>query len=79
MVATLKLRKVGNSIGLVFPKEALAQMQVGEGDSVCLTEGPDGSFRLTPVTQGKEQFSRQMEAAQDILHRYRNTFRELAK
>jgi putative addiction module antidote len=79
MVMTLKLRKVGNSVGLVLPKEAMAQMKVEEGDSICLTEGLDGGIRLTPVTKGREQFSQQMKAAQSVISRYRNTLRELAK
>ena len=79
MVLTLKLRKVGNSIGLVLPKEAISQMNVGEGDSVCLTETNNGGFQMTPVTEGREQFAKQMDAAQDVIHRYRNTLRELAK
>lgn len=46
MVA-LKLSKVGNSIGAVLPKEVLARMKVGQGDTLYLTETPDG-YRLTP-------------------------------
>ena len=40
--AGLKLRKVGNSVGVVLPKEALARMNVEEGDAVFLTETTDG-------------------------------------
>jgi len=79
MVLELKLRKVGNSVGVVLPKEAVAKLIVREGDSVCLTDAPDGSLRVTPVTEGREQFARQMEAAEEIIRRYRNTLRELAK
>ena len=75
----MKLRKVGNSVGVVLPKEAMAKLNVREGDSVCLTDAPDGSLRVTPVTPGIEQFSRQMAAAEDVIRRYRNTLRELAK
>jgi putative addiction module antidote len=79
MVLELKLRKVGNSVGVVLPKEAMAKLNVREGDSVCLTDAPDGSLRVTPVSKGREQFRRQMEAAEDVIRRYRNTLRELAK
>ena len=79
MVLTLKLRKVGNSIGLVLPKEAISLMNIGEGDSVCLTETSQGGFQMTPVTEGREQFAQQMDVVQDVIHRYRNTLRELAK
>ena len=76
MVLELKLRKVGNSVGVVLPKEALAHLKVGEGDSVCITEAPDGSLRMTPA---HAEFTRQMEVAKDVIRRYRRTLRELAK
>ena len=47
MVLELKLRKVGNSVGVVLPKEALARLNAHEGDTVVLTETTDGGFRLT--------------------------------
>lgn len=76
MVLTLKLRKVGNSVGLVLPKEALARLNAREGDELLLTEAPDGSFRVAP---SNADFKRQMEAAESVISRYRNTLRELAK
>lgn len=76
MVLELKLRKIGNSVGLVLPKEALAHLKADEGDSVLLTESADGSLRLNASNQN---VSRQMKAAQSIMERYRNTLRELAK
>jgi putative addiction module antidote len=79
MVLELKLRKVGNSVGVVLPKEALAKLNVQEGDSLCLTEASDGSLRVTPATGGQEQFARQMKAAEGIIRRYRNALRELAR
>ncbi|XHR29527.1 MAG: AbrB family transcriptional regulator [Chthoniobacteraceae bacterium] len=77
MVLELKLRKVGNSVGVVFPKEALSYLKVGDGDVLCVTEAPEGSLRISPAKGG--DFNRQMQAAQDIVARYRNTLRELAK
>jgi putative addiction module antidote len=79
MVLELKLRKIGNSVGVVLPKEALARLNVQEGDSVILTDAPEGSPRVTPATAGREQFAKQMKAAEGIIRRYRNTLRELAK
>ncbi len=75
MVLELKLRKVGNSVGLVLPKQALAHLKAGEGDTVCLTEGADGSMRMT----ANPEVSKQMEVVKSLMHRYRNTLRELAK
>lgn len=74
MVA-IKLRKVGNSVGAVLPKEVLHTMQVDEGDTVFLTLAPDG-FRLTPYSP---EFEQQMETARKIMKRRRNVLRELAK
>lgn len=76
MVLQLKVRRIGNSIGLVLPKEAVAHLKVAEGDTVCVTEGTDGSLRVAP---SDAEFVKQMEASRDIIRRYRNTLRELAK
>jgi len=76
MTLKLKLRKVGNSIGVVLPKEALARLNAGEGDTLVFTEAPDGGFRVTP---DKNDFAHQMAAAEGIANRYRNALRELAK
>jgi putative addiction module antidote len=76
MTLELKLRKIGNSLGVVLPKEALARLNAGEGDTLVLTEAPDGGFRVTP---NKDDFAHQMAVAEDIANRYRNALRELAK
>jgi putative addiction module antidote len=76
MVLELKLRKVGNSVGLVLPKEALAHLKVDEGDMVCVTDSADGSLRVSPTSA---EVTRQLAVAQDVIRRYRNTLRELAK
>lgn len=76
VILELKLRKVGNSVGVILPKEALAHLKVEEGDSVSVTEGPDGSLRMSPH---KAEVARQMEVVQDVMNRYRHTLRELAK
>ena len=72
----LKIRKVGNSLGLVLPKEAVGHLRVEDGDEVFLTEAPDGSYRLTPYDP---EFSRQMDLAEEGMHKFRNTLRTLAK
>lgn len=46
MVFALKLRKIGNSVGLILPKEAMAKLNVQEGDTLALTDGPDGGMYL---------------------------------
>lgn len=72
----LKLRKVGNSVGVVLPKEALIHLGVRDGDALYLSEAPDGGFRLTT---NNPEFARQMAAAENVIRRYRNTLKELAK
>ena len=76
MVVELKLRKVGNSLGVVMPKEALARLNAVEGDVLVLTETTDGGFRLTATDPN---FAETMSAAEKISRRYRNALRELAK
>lgn len=73
---TLKVRKIGNSLGVVLPKEAVSQLKVEEGTSLYLVEAPDGGYRLTPFDP---EFARQMEAAEEGMARYRNSLRALAK
>jgi putative addiction module antidote len=76
MVFRLKLRKVGNSVGLVLPKEALSRLNADNGDAVFLTETTDGGFRLTA---SNPDFARKMKAAESVSRRYRNALKELAK
>lgn len=71
----VKVRKVGNSLGAVLPREALAKLRVEEGDRLFLTETPDG-YRITPYDP---EFERQMALAETGFARYRNTLRALAK
>lgn len=72
----LKIRPVGNSLGVVLPKEVLTRLNMKAGDTLHLTEAPDGSLRVTPYDPA---FETQMQAARDGMRQYRNTLRELAK
>lgn len=72
---TLKVRRIGNSLGVVLPKEVLAKLNVGEGDTLSVSDTPDG-VALSPYD---DELNRQLEIARDIMRRYRNTLRELAK
>lgn len=75
MTLQLKIRKIGNSLGIVLPKEALAQLKVTEGDTLTLSETP-GGVRLTAADP---EFDRTMAVFESLNRRYRNTLRELAK
>lgn len=74
-MTALKLTKVGNSVGVVLPKEVLHQMHAGLGDTVHLTEAP-GGVRLTPYDPS---FEGQMEIAKRIMRENRDVLRQLAK
>jgi putative addiction module antidote len=74
-MTALKLTKIGNSVGAVFPKEVLARMRVGAGDVVYLTETPDG-VRVTPYDP---DFERQMEIGEKVMKKRRAVLRELAR
>ncbi len=75
MTLELKIRKVGNSLGIVLPKEALAHLDVREGDTLTLTEAQDG----VRITATNPEFSKTMAVFESLNRRYRNTLRELAK
>jgi putative addiction module antidote len=71
----LHIRKIGNSLGTTFPKEVLDQLKVTEGDTVYVTQTPDG----IQLTAYDPDFETVMEAASEITRRYRNALKELAK
>ena len=75
MGITLKLTTIGNSTGVILPKEVLAKLRVEKGDTVYLTESPEG-YLVTPYD---ERFARQVEAAEDFMKEYRDVLKELAK
>ena len=71
----LKLTQIGNSVGVILPKEVLARLKLEKGDTVFLTEAADG-ITLTPYSA---QFETQMGEARRIMKERRNVLRELAK
>lgn len=71
----LKLTQIGNSVGVILPKELLAKLKLEKGDILYVTDSPDG-VRLTPHDPA---FESQMEAAREIMKRRRAVLRELAK
>lgn len=76
MMLELKLRRVGNSVGLVLPKEALTRLNADNGDAVYLTESTDGGFRLTATNP---EFAQKLKVAGRLSRRYRHALKELAK
>ena len=71
-----KVTTVGASAGFILTKEAMARLKVKKGDTVFLTEAPDGGYRLTPYNP---DFERQMALAEAIMHDDREVLRALAK
>lgn len=74
-MTTLKIRKVGNSLGAIFPKEVLQKLKLQEGDTVLVTDTPDGVL-LTPYDPN---FDQAMVAYQKVNSHYKNALRQLAK
>jgi putative addiction module antidote len=72
----LKVRKFGNSLGVLLPKEVITRLHTGDGKSLYLSDGPDGSYRLTPYDP---TFEAKMTKADEIIGRYRNTLKALAE
>ena len=74
-MTSLKLSRIGNSVGVILPKEVLAKLRVQEGDMLYLTEAPDG-YRVTPHDP---EFERQMKVAEQVMRKNRGVLRQLAK
>ena len=72
----LKVRKFGNSLGVVLPREVINRLQTGDGEPLFLIEAPEGGYRLTAYDP---QFEKKMAKADDIIRRYRNALHVLAK
>jgi len=71
----VKVTAIGNSMGIVLPKEALTKLRANKGDVLYLVDGPNG-LTLTPYQQ---DFEAQMAAAEKVMKKYRNALHELAK
>lgn len=74
-MSRLKLTAIGNSVGVVLPKELLARLRVGKGDLLHVTETPTG-IELTPYDP---EVAAQMEAAEAIMREDRDVLRKLAE
>ncbi len=76
MIKETKVRRIGNSLGVVLPKEVLHDLKVEEGATLYISGDAEGAIRLTAETPG---FKEKMEIAKRGMDRYRNALRELAK
>ncbi len=74
-MSALKLTQIGNSVGVILPKEVLARLKVEKGDVLYLSDAVNGVL-LSPYSA---EFEAQMEAARGLMKKRRAVLRELAK
>ena len=75
-IGVLQIRKIGNSVGLILPKEMLARLKLTEGDKLFLSEQTERGFKLSPYDP---KHARGMEIARQAFRDYADTFKALAK
>ena len=75
MATTAKIIAIGNSAGIILPKEILARLNAEKGDTLYITEGARG-VRLVPFDQ---EFATQMEAAREVMRENRDVLQRLAE
>ena len=74
--AVLQIRKIGNSVGLILPKDLLARLKLKEGDKLYVVEQTERGLKLTPYDPKHEKA---MEIARRGFRKYADTFKALAK
>jgi putative addiction module antidote len=75
MATTAKIIAIGNSAGIILPKEIMDRLKLQKGDTVCLSETPFGEH-LTPYD---EEFMRKLESSERIMRQYRDALKKLAE
>lgn len=76
VLATVEIKKIGNSSGLIFSKELMSRLNLNVGDQLYATLTPDGGIRFTP---SNPDFEKAMEVARRGMKRYHNALAKLAK
>ncbi|HSI60155.1 MAG TPA: AbrB/MazE/SpoVT family DNA-binding domain-containing protein [Ideonella sp.] len=75
MSTALKITQIGNSLGLILPKDILARLRLEKGDTVHVVETPDG-LKMLPYDPA---LGEQLALGREFMREYRDTFHELAK
>ena len=75
MASAVKITTIGNSVGIILPKEILSKLKVEKGDSLYLVDTPEG-VTLSPYDQ---DFAEEMEAAKRVMKKNRDVLRRLAE
>lgn len=71
----VKVTQVGNSLGVILPKDVVEKLGIARGQQLSLSETVNG----IELSVYDPEFAKQMRIAEDIMDRYQNTLRELAK
>ena len=74
-MTALKLTQIGNSVGVILPKELLARLKVEKGDTLFVTDSSAG-ITLTPYDP---DLAAEVERGREFMREFRDTFHELAK
>ncbi len=74
-MSALRVTQIGNSVGVILPKEVLARLKVEKGDTLFWTEAANG-VTLTPYDPELEE---QLKLGREFMREYRDTFHQLAK
>ena len=75
-MSVLKVTQIGNSYGVILPKEMLARLRVEKGDALFVSEAANGGYTLSPYDPGLEE---QLKLGREFMREYRDTFHQLAK
>jgi putative addiction module antidote len=75
MFTTVKVTTIGNSAGIILSKEILERLRVSKGDTLTVTETPDG----VQLSTYEEKVARQLEISERIMKENRNMLRKLAQ
>ncbi|WP_431128104.1 AbrB/MazE/SpoVT family DNA-binding domain-containing protein [Variovorax paradoxus] len=74
-MSALKLTQIGNSVGVILPKEVLSRLKLEKGDTVFMTEAANG-VTLTPYDPAVDE---QLKLGREFMREFRDTFHQLAK
>jgi putative addiction module antidote len=72
----LRIKKIGNSVGLILPKDLLARLKLGEGDELYVVEQTERGIKLSPYDP---KHAKAMEIARRSFRKYADTYRALSK
>jgi putative addiction module antidote len=72
----LQIKKIGNSVGLILPKELLARLKLKEGDRLYVVEQTERGIKLSPYDP---KHAKAMEIARRSFRKYADTYKALAK